>query len=132
MDDFRQGQQPRNGIVRPNFAQLPSFFGPLGRLVNPCLRISGDICLMPLLEDVADGMAKRAADLVIKTGDDNLERRIADEIGASSPTLQEAFLTAMRIRKAEARGHALLDKYERGEDIPKAGISSAPQGDISH
>lgn len=86
---------------------------------------------MSLLEDVADGMAKRAAELYMKTRDDGLERRVADEIGASSPTLQEAFLTAMRIRKAEARGHALLDKYEKGEAIPKAGISSQPQ-DMGH
>lgn len=87
---------------------------------------------MSILEDVADGLAKRAAELAIRTGNDTLERRIADEIGASSPTLQEAFLTAMRIRKAEARGVALLDKFERGEAIPKAGISAQPQGDISH
>ncbi|WP_413720327.1 hypothetical protein [Silicimonas sp. MF1-12-2] len=82
---------------------------------------------MSLLEDVADGMAQRAVKLVLSTGNDSLERRVADEIGASSPTLQEAFLTAMRIRKAEARGHALLDKYERGENIPKAAISAQPQ-----
>ena len=87
---------------------------------------------MSLLEDVADGMAKRAADLYVKTGNETLERRVADEIGASSPTLQEAFLTAMRIRKAEARGHALLDKYEKGEAIPKACISSQPQDDGGH
>ena len=87
---------------------------------------------MSLLEDVADGIAKRAAQLVLKTGNEALERRVADEIGASSPTLQEAFLTAMRIRKAEVRGHALLDKFERGDAIPKAGISSQPQGDMGH
>lgn len=87
---------------------------------------------MALLEDVADGLAKRAAKLAIQLGDETLERRIADEVGASSPTLQEAFLTAMRIRKAETRGHTLLDKYERKEAIPKAGISSAPQDDGGH
>ncbi|NND22726.1 MAG: hypothetical protein HKO14_11605 [Silicimonas sp.] len=87
---------------------------------------------MSLLEDVADGLAKRAADLYIKTADESLERRVADEVGASSPTLQEAFQTAMRIRKAEARGHAILDKYERGDAIPKAAISSQPQDDGGH
>lgn len=87
---------------------------------------------MSLLEDVADSMAKRAAQLYLKTGDEDLERRVATEIGASSPTLQEAFLTAMRIRKAEARGHALLDKYEKGDAIPKAAISSQPQDEGGH
>lgn len=87
---------------------------------------------MALLEDVADGLAKRAAELIEKTGDETIERRIADEVGASSPTLQEAYLTAMRIRKAERRGHALLDRYAAGKSIPKAGISSAPQDDAGH
>ena len=67
---------------------------------------------MSHLEDIADGIAKRATELALVTGDENLEKTIADEIGASSPTLEEAFRTAMRIRRAEARGHKLLDKYE--------------------
>jgi len=87
---------------------------------------------MPLLEDAADGLAKRAAEMAERTGDEKLERRIADEIGASSPTLEEAFLTAMRIRRAEARGHKLLDKYQAGEEIPVAAISSQPQDDGGH
>ena len=83
---------------------------------------------MSILDEVADGLAKRVTGLMKDAHDDSIERRIADEVGASSPTLQEAFLTAMRLRKAELRGHGLLDKYERGDAVPEAGISSAPQG----
>ncbi len=82
---------------------------------------------MSVLDEVADGLAKRVTGMMTDVNDDSIERRIADEIGASSPTLQEAFQTAMRLRKAELRGHHLLDKYDRGDAIPKAGISSAPQ-----
>ena len=82
---------------------------------------------MSVLEEVADGLAKRVTGMMEDMNDDAMERRIADEIGSSSPTVQEAFLTAMRLRKAEVRGHILLDMYERGENVPKAGISSAPQ-----
>lgn len=82
---------------------------------------------MSILEEVADGLAKRTTELMARTGLDTIEKRIADELGSTSPTLQETYLTAMRIRKAEARGHKLLDKYEKGDAIPKAGISSAPQ-----
>ncbi len=82
---------------------------------------------MSVLDDVADGLAKRVTEMMTDVNDDSVERRIADEIGASSPTLQEAFLTAMRLRKAEVRGHMLLDMYARGDAVPKAGISSAPQ-----
>jgi hypothetical protein len=79
------------------------------------------------LEDIADGLAKRALDLVEKTGNETIERRTADEIGSLSPTLQEAYTTAVRIRKAELRASRLLDKYEAGETVGKAAISSQPQ-----
>ena len=82
---------------------------------------------MALLDDVADGLAKRTVELMDDINDETLERRISQEIGSSSPTLEEAFLTAMRIRKAEIRGQAILDKYEAGQEIPAAAISSAPQ-----
>ena len=87
---------------------------------------------MSMLEEIADGLAKRAMELIDKTGDENLERRITEEIGTSSPTLQEYFSTAMRIRKAELRALKLLDKYEKGEAIPKAAISSQPQEGGGH
>ncbi|QMU57310.1 MAG: hypothetical protein GKR98_03255 [Boseongicola sp.] len=82
---------------------------------------------MSMLEDIADGLAKRAIDLIAKTGDEKIEARIADEIGSSSPTLQETFSTAMRIRKAEARALVLLAKYDAGDSIPLPAISSQPQ-----
>lgn len=80
-----------------------------------------------VIEEVADGLAKRASEYMNRSGDDMVEKRMADELGAVSPTLQEAFLTALRMRKAEFRGHSLLDKFEAGEHIPKAAISAAPQ-----
>ena len=80
-----------------------------------------------VIEEVADNLAKRASVYLNKSGDDTVEQRMAAELGAVSPTLQEAFLTALRMRKAEFRGHALLEKFEAGEYIPKAAISGAPQ-----
>lgn len=71
-------------------------------------------------------------DLIVRTGDETIEKRLGDEIGASSPTLQENFLTAMRILKAERRGLLLLEKYDKGEDIPVMQISAQPQDDGGH
>jgi len=82
---------------------------------------------MSLLENVSDALAKRTIELMERTGDDQIEKRIAEEIGSSSPTLQENYSTAVRIRKAELRANKLLDKYSAGEDIPVAQISSQPQ-----
>lgn len=87
---------------------------------------------MALLEEVSTALARQSLEMIVKTGDETIERRVADEIGASSPTLQETFLTAMRILKAERRGLLLLEKYDRGEDIPVAQISAQPQDDGSH
>ncbi len=87
---------------------------------------------MAILDDVADGLAQKAMQIMLQTGDDTVERRIADEIGASSPTLQETFLTAMRIRKAEQRAITLLEKYAKGDAIPQAAISAQPQDDGGH
>ena len=69
---------------------------------------------MALLEEVADRLARQALDLMLTTGDETIEKRVAEEIGASSPTLQENFSTALRIRKAEARALHMLSKLEAG------------------
>ena len=87
---------------------------------------------MSLVEEVSTNLARRAMELMVKTGDETIEKRLADEIGASSPTLQESYLTAMRMLKAERRGMLLLEKYDRGEDIPVAQISAQPQDDGGH
>ena len=87
---------------------------------------------MAMIEDIAERLSKRAIELIFKTGDEKLETRISDEIGVASPTLQEAFNTAMRIRKAEQRAMQLLDKYEKGQKIPAVQISAQPQEDGGH
>ncbi len=87
---------------------------------------------MSLLEDASTNLARRAMDLMVRTGDETIEKRLGDEIGASSPTLQENFLTAMRILKAERRGLLLLEKYDKGEDIPVMQISAQPQDEGGH
>lgn len=75
---------------------------------------------MSMLEDVADGLAKRTLQLMRRTGDEKIEQKVLEGIGTSSPTLEEAFATAMRIRKAEARANDIMDKYETGVPVPVA------------
>ena len=36
---------------------------------------------MALLEDTATKLAQRAMELIVKTGDETIEQRVADEIG---------------------------------------------------
>lgn len=87
---------------------------------------------MAMIETIADGIAKQAMEAIARTGDEELEAKIKAEIGASSPTLEEAFATAMRIRKAEKRALDMLEKFNRGEKVEMLKITSQPQGDMSH
>ncbi|WP_421704180.1 hypothetical protein [Aliiroseovarius sp.] len=68
---------------------------------------------MDLLEQVADKLAQDALEAVRVTGDEDIITQVMKSVGSSSTTLEEAFMTAVRIRRAEARGRALLDDLVR-------------------
>lgn len=64
---------------------------------------------MSLTEDLADTLSHDVYQAMNETGDDRLHERVAKAIGALSPSLEEAFLTSMRVRLAERRGRQFLD-----------------------
>lgn len=64
---------------------------------------------MGVIEDLADGLARDTIAAMVEMGDDRFYYEVAKVVGTSSPTLQEAFLTSMRIRLAEQRGRQFLD-----------------------
>ncbi|MBW7920812.1 MAG: hypothetical protein H3C51_01785 [Rubellimicrobium sp.] len=57
---------------------------------------------------IADDLARETLELAAELGDDDLVAEVAKVIGAGSTTTQEAFLTAVRIRTAEARARSYL------------------------
>ena len=63
---------------------------------------------MGIVEDVADELALESLKIINATGDDAFVQRIADTIGGSSQTMEEAYLTAVRVRRAEARAREIL------------------------
>lgn len=63
---------------------------------------------MQLLENLADELAKEALSLAADDQDNTLVNELSLAIGASSQTMQEAFLTAVRVRRAEKRARALI------------------------
>ncbi len=69
---------------------------------------------MDYLEQIADSLAKDVLDVEAATGDEELVNNVMKTIGASSTTLEEAFLTAVRIRRAEGRARALIERHRRG------------------
>ena len=65
---------------------------------------------MGVLEDVADELALKSLEIINATGDDAFVKQVADAIGGSSQTMEEAYLTAVRVRRAEQRARKVLDK----------------------
>ena len=82
---------------------------------------------MGIVEDVADELALESLKIINATGDDAFVRQVADAIGGSSQTMEEAYLTAVRVRRAEQRARAVLDKLsdEIASALPKPGNDGA-------
>jgi hypothetical protein len=59
---------------------------------------------MGVIEDLADDLARDTLTAMAEIGDDRYFYQVAKVLGSSSPTLEEAFLTSMRIRLAAERG----------------------------
>ena len=71
------------------------------------------------VDDLADALARDTMKAMDKLGEDRLYIDVAKVIADSSTTLEEAYLTAVRVRLAERRGRGFLmdfiKKSARGE-----------------
>jgi hypothetical protein len=79
---------------------------------------------MGVIEDLGDELAVETLKAMEELGNDRFYNDVAKVVGASSPTLQEAFLTSMRIRLAALRGtkfiEATLKARREGGKAPDA------------
>ncbi|MCK0094347.1 hypothetical protein MWU60_02090 [Yoonia sp. F2084L] len=77
-----------------------------------------------MAEDYLERVAGELADLALadeqRTKDENIINEISGILGSSSQTLQEGFLTAVRVRRAEVRARALLAERSRGPQRVKS------------
>lgn len=75
---------------------------------------------MGIVEDVADELALESLKIINATGDDAFVQRVADTIGGSSQTMEEAYLTAVRVRRAEQRAREMIKqiKEEMSRTLP--------------
>lgn len=65
---------------------------------------------MALIDELAEKLAAETMEAMRKYNDDRLFMEVGNYIGTSSPSLQEAFMTACRLHLAEQRGR---DFFER-------------------
>lgn len=64
---------------------------------------------MSVLDDMGDALARDVIAAMEELGDERFYDKISKILLDASPTMQEAFLTAYRVRVAEKRGRAFID-----------------------
>ncbi|OAN76697.1 hypothetical protein A8B82_14970 [Sulfitobacter sp. EhC04] len=76
----------------------------------------------PVVIEMANKLAEECLAVQTETGEDRLFMEVGNVLGASSQTLEEAFLTAIRTRMANDQGRAFLRKKLKShrEAHPKA------------
>ena len=65
---------------------------------------------MRVVEDLADNLAKDAIELANKLGDDEVIYETAKVLVATSSTMEEAYMTSIRVRLAERRERRFLEE----------------------
>jgi hypothetical protein len=87
---------------------------------------------MGVIEDLGDSLARDVLAAMEEIGDDRLFDKVGKVLADASPTMQEAFMTAIRVRVAEKRGRAFLEKVleakRTGKELPKAPVSGDSGG----
>lgn len=63
---------------------------------------------MGVTEDLADDLAQQVIKYIDASGDERIVTEIVEILGATSQTAEEAFLTSMRVRRANIKARALL------------------------
>jgi hypothetical protein len=63
---------------------------------------------MGVVEDIADGLARETLQVMAEIGDDRFYEKVSKIIVDVSPTVQEAYMLAVRARLAEARAKRFL------------------------
>ncbi|MFQ1699968.1 hypothetical protein ACJ5NV_05165 [Loktanella agnita] len=89
----------------------------------------------PYVQRVAGELADLALADQKRTGDIAITDQIGEILGASSQTLQESFLTAVRVRRAEERARALLSERAGKPVVPDAELiedqrAAAPKPEV--
>lgn len=79
---------------------------------------------MGVVEELGDALAKSTLEAMEEIDDDRFYEKVGRVIETSSPTLLEAYLTAIRVRLAERRARVFLEKAlkaaKSGEAAPEA------------
>lgn len=90
---------------------------------------------MSALQLMADKLADDVLAAEAELGDDRFYEKVAQVLMAASPTFQEAYITSIRVRLAERRGRAFLERAlaeKRGEVVEVPEEEAIDQGSTGH
>ncbi len=76
---------------------------------------------MGITEDLADQLALDALKAEEITGDEHIVDDLANMMGATSQTAEEAFLTAVRVRRANTKARKMLSDRVKAFKATQAG-----------
>ena len=83
---------------------------------------------MGVTEDLADDLARDTIKYIDATGDEDIISDLVKVLGATSQTAEEAFMAAVRVRRANTKARALLVERAKAYKTRKEG-DSAPSDD---
>ena len=69
---------------------------------------------MRVVEELADNLAKDEIELANKLGNDYISYETAKVLVATSSTMEEAYMTSIRVRLAEQRARRFLEEKAQG------------------
>ena len=77
---------------------------------------------MGVTEDLADRLAQDVLKYIDATGDEQIVSDMVKVLGATSQTAEEAFLTSLRVRRANVKARKMLmDRAKAFQETAKAG-----------
>ncbi len=65
---------------------------------------------MGVTEDLSDALASDVLKAMAEMDNDRFYLEVAKMLGSMSPSMEEGFMTAIRVRMAEQRGREFLEK----------------------
>jgi hypothetical protein len=85
-----------------------------------------------ITQNLADDLARDTIMAMERVGNDRLYVEVAKVLGASSTTLQEAFMTSIRVRLAERRGRVFLEAAVKAAETGTAAPVAPRESDSGH
>ena len=87
---------------------------------------------MSVVEEMGDQLARDVLEACIELGDDRFYEKVSKVLLDASPTMQEAFLTAVRVRLAERRARVYVEQMLTAKRTGAAAPRAPVGGDGGH